>query len=481
MHIQNKDEEISTFYLQDKIDKIREISEWGQKAMKKQEFVYIEEQHFKKSGQTIKFSGMCIGSWLNIEHFMFGMPGPEQVICHTIEKAFGKQVKDKFIMEFRKDFLDEKDFIFMKNCGINLLRVPFNYRLFIDDEYPDRLKEEGFFWFDRILDFCRKYGIYLMPDLHSVPGGQNPDWHSDNYTGVPQFWQYQIFRKQIVSLWGKIAAYYKDEPMILGYDILNEPYLMGVADVLDEFYKAVTEEIRKEDKNHIIFLEGDHFAMDFRRIKNLTDDNTAITFHFYPTVWEPELLTDKYSRSERKLRFEIILKEIIQVRERLQVPVLCGELGYDISPANIGKAMELLEDTIELLMKEEISWTVWTYKDAQALGCCYPRKESSWSKFTDRIHQYWTHYKEMDQAKELVEDICKIPEFARADEWIKYCMQFRVRGILYQFQSEYILLPELKKFEQSKFLQLPMDWRFENCTIYKEYESLLKKMSYCLE
>ena len=68
-----------------------------------------------------------------------------------------------------------------------------------------------------------------------------------------------------------------------------------------------------------------------------------------------------------------------------------------------------------------------------------------------------------------------------ADEWIKYYMQFRVRGILYQFQSEYILLPELKKFEKDKFLQLPMDWRFENCNIYKEYEVLLKKMSYCLE
>ncbi len=449
--------------------------------MKKHEFVYAEEQHFKRKDEVILFSGMCVGSWLNIEHFMFGMPGPEQVICHTIEKAFGKQVKDEFITEFRKDFLDEKDFIFMKKCGINLIRVPFHYRLFIDDEYPGHLKEEGFFWFDRILNFCRKYGIYLMPDLHSVPGGQNPDWHSDNLTGVPQFWQYQIFRKQIANLWGKIAAYYKDEPMILGYDILNEPYLMGAADVLDEFYKAVTEEIRKEDKNHIIFLEGDHFAMDFQKIKDLKDDNTAITFHFYPTVWEPELLTDKYSRNKRKQRFESILQKILQVRARFQVPVLCGEFGYDISPANVGKAMELLEDTIDLLMKEKISWTVWTYKDAQALGCCYPSQESDWAKFTKQIRQHWTHYKEMDQAKELVEDICKIPEFASADEWIKYYMQFRVRGILYQFQSEYILLPELKKFEKDKFLQLPMDWRFENCNIYKEYEVLLKKMSYCLE
>ena len=74
--------------------------------MKKHEFVYAEEQHFKRKDEVILFSGMCVGSWLNIEHFMFGMPGPEQVICHTIEKAFGKQVKDEFITEFRKDFFE---------------------------------------------------------------------------------------------------------------------------------------------------------------------------------------------------------------------------------------------------------------------------------------------------------------------------------------------------------------------------------------
>lgn len=65
-----------------------------------------------------------------------------------------------------------------------------------------------------------------MPDLHTTPGGQNPDWHSDNMTGIPQFWHFRIFQEQIVKLWKAIAARYKEEPFLLGYDLLNEPFLM---------------------------------------------------------------------------------------------------------------------------------------------------------------------------------------------------------------------------------------------------------------
>ena len=36
-------------------------------------------------------------------------------------------------------------------------------------------------------------------DLHSVPGGQNTDWHSDNITGQPLFWQYRCFQDQVVT------------------------------------------------------------------------------------------------------------------------------------------------------------------------------------------------------------------------------------------------------------------------------------------
>ena len=160
-------------------------------------------------------------------------------------------------------------------------------------------------YFDRLLGFCRKYEIYLLPDLHSVPGGQNPDWHSDNQTGTPAFWHYDVFQQQIISLWRDIAARYRDEPYLLGYDLLNEPFLMPAADgKLQQFYERVTAAVREVDENHIIFLEGDSFAMDFSCLKEIRDEQTALTFHFYPTVWEADLCDPGYPRGERQKVFE---------------------------------------------------------------------------------------------------------------------------------------------------------------------------------
>ena len=74
-------------------------------------------------------------------------------------------------------------------------------------------------------------------------------------------------------------------------------------------------------------------------------------------------------------------------------------------------------------------------------GMVYPKDESPWMQFVEKIHQNWTHYKEMGQANELMEKIKAWPEFEKAADELCYFMQFRQRGILYRFQTECILKP----------------------------------------
>ena len=229
----------------------------------KKEFVKVNGMEFTKTGKPILFRGMGIGSWLNMEHFMLGIPTPDNQIRKTVKEVFGKETADGFFDCFIRSFISDSDFAFLKKCGVNILRVPFNYRLFIDDQNPSEYKKEGLLYLDYLMDFCENYQIYLLLDLHTAPGGQNPDWHSDNNTGIPEFWHYKVFRDQIAALWGYIAEHYKEKEYLLGYDVLNEPYLIDAPDVLTEFYLEVTESIRKSDPNHIIFLEGDHFAKQF--------------------------------------------------------------------------------------------------------------------------------------------------------------------------------------------------------------------------
>lgn len=438
-------------------------------------FVTVSGTQFMKNGSPLLFRGVGIGSWLNLEHFMVGIPTPDHQIRNAFTKVYGAEFSERFWDSFTRNFVTEEDFEFLKSCGVNVLRVPFNYHLFLDDQHPDEIREQGFVYFDRLLDLCDTYQIYLLPDLHTTPGGQNPDWHSDNATGIPQFWHYKVFRDQMVSLWAKIAGHCRDREYLLGYDVLNEPYLIDAPDLLTDFYRDVTTAIRAVDQNHILFLEGDHFAMQFDCIHEITDENTALTFHYYPTVWEPELFSDTYSPEKRQAKFREILDQIVSIRETFGRPILCGEAGYDIDKDNVIHSIRLLDETLALFNEKQISWTLWSYKDAQFMGICYPKSDSPWMQFVDRVHQSWTHYKEMDQANELMDVIRRYPEFSSASDDLCYFMQFRQRGILYRFQAECILIPLLEQYTPAHMMELPESFRFENCDYYKEYADLLRR------
>lgn len=437
-------------------------------------FVKVDNMQFVKDGVPLLFRGLGIGTWLNMEHFMLGIPTPDNQIRKTVKQIFGEETAEKFFDTFIRSFITEKDFAFMKECGVNVVRVPFNYRLFIDDQNPYEYKETGLRYFDYLLNLCDKYQIYLLPDMHTTPGGQNPDWHADNNTGIPQFWHYRVFRDQVVKLWGYIAAHCKDREYLLGYDVINEPYLIDAPDVLTDFYKDVTQAIRQEDAHHIIFLEGDFFAMQFDCIHEIVDANTALTFHYYPTVWEPELFEATYDKAARNKKFREILSGIASIREQFGRPVLCGEAGYDIDKENVEHTLELLDETLSMFNEAKISWTLWCYKDAQYMGMVYPKSETPWMQFVSKVHEQWHHYKEMKQADMLMEEIKALPEFEKASDELCYFMQFRQRGILYRFQTECILKPLLQEYSVEEWMKLPNSFLMENCAYYEGYAELLK-------
>lgn len=439
------------------------------------DFVKIKGTEFVFKNKKVMFRGLGIGTWLNLEHFMLGIPTPEKQIKQAFGEVFGKDKSKDFFEDFVFSFCNESDFKFLKETGINVVRVPFNHRLFIDENSIECWKDEGFKYFDYLFELCSKYEIFILPDLHTTPGGQNPDWHSDNQTGYPQFWEFSIFQTQIVELWQKFADRYKNEQYLLGYDILNEPFIMEEKEnKLQNFYDRVTEAIRKVDNNHIIFLEGDFFAMDFSEVKEIKDEQTAITFHFYPTVWEKDLCDIDYPCEKRREIFESRFDTMVDKMKVFGRPLLCGEAGYSIADNNLAHVMDMVEDTLDLFDKKGVSWTLWCYKDANFMGLVYPKKDCLWLQFSKEIYEDWTHYKEMDMGEKYINDISKDFKGEVSDE-LKYHLQFRQRAILFSLQKEQILRPLLEKWGYDKIKDLPKSFLFENCGYYDDYRKLIKK------
>ena len=178
-----------------------------------------------------------------------------------------------------------------------------NYRHFEDDNNPRVLKLEGFRHLDRAIEACAKHQIYTIIDMHTAPGGQNGGWHCDSAVHIagasryecvsecrdqpfrfvtrPGFWLHKDFQDRLVWLWAQVAKRYKDNPWVAGYNPMNEP-----ADPhgtgLVQFYDRVYEAIRSVDENHILFLDGNTYSIDFSAFPDDAKErwkNTAYAIH----------------------------------------------------------------------------------------------------------------------------------------------------------------------------------------------------------
>ena len=158
-------------------------------------------QIVNQKGDTVYLRGFGLGGMLHLENFIDGYPANEEAMRQGLLKVLGEEKYNLFFREFYKNYFTEADAEFIHSLGLNLIRIPVNYRLFEDDLNPGVIKEEGFEYLDRVIELCAKYQIYTIIDLHALPGAQNQHWHSDNPTHQAYFWVHKDFQDRVLNLW----------------------------------------------------------------------------------------------------------------------------------------------------------------------------------------------------------------------------------------------------------------------------------------
>ena len=204
----------------------------------------------------------------------------------------------------------------MKSWGVNLVRAPIHYNLFtlpIEQEpFPGSYTELeiGFKLLDSLLSWCKENEIYLMIDLHAAPGGQGYNADISDYDSTkPSLWESVNNQNKTVELWKRLSQRYKDEEWIAGYDLINEPnWEIPGGVLLRELYEKITDAIRAEGDNHILFIEGNWFANDFTGLTPPWDDNIVYSPHKY------------WSQVDQGY-----LDWMLPLRDTLNVPLFIGE------------------------------------------------------------------------------------------------------------------------------------------------------------
>src|SRR5438132_10434642 len=173
------------------------------------------------NGKPLLLKGINLGNWLLPEGYMFKFKttNSPRLIQTAISELVGEDEARRFWKTYRDNYITRADISFIKQSGFNSVRVPFSYRLFVSDS---RLEGPGYELLDRVVDWCRRDGLYVILDMHAAPGGQTGDNIDDSF-GYPFLFERRESQELTVSLWRKLAARYRDQPAVIGYDLLNEP------------------------------------------------------------------------------------------------------------------------------------------------------------------------------------------------------------------------------------------------------------------
>lgn len=345
--------------------------------------------------EKVYLRGVSFGGWLNMENFITGYIGSESSFRKTLREELGEERYNVFMDSFLDSFIREEDFKFLAELGATVVRVPFNYRHFEDDLEPGQYKSSAFKYLDRAINWAKKYGIYVILDLHAAQGWQNESWHSDNTNSISLLWSNRDYQKRVIDLWTYIADYYKDEEYIAGYDLLNEPDAPDVESI-NRLYRELVENIRKVDKKHIIFLEANNYSKNFRGFEEPFDDNLAYSSHNYCSATHsarrypgPVANFDNSGAGLVYVDRDRIEKDLLErngwVMERGR-PSWIGEFGAlfdgDINnplPCDLER-LKALKDQLDIFNQYEQHWTIWTYKDIGVQGLVVSDPESVYLK-----------------------------------------------------------------------------------------------------
>lgn len=293
--------------------------------------------------------------------------------------------------EARAAYFTEKDVAYIASEGFDHLRIP------IDEEqmfYEDGKKDtEAFALLHNALDWCRKYDLRAVVDLHILRS------HHFNAKSRPLFTDAKA-QESFYECWRKISSeLYTYSNGWVAYELMNEP----VADNPEDWNRLLNrcvEVIRGLEPERTLII-GSNLWQSYDTVKELelpeNDKNIIISFHYYHPFlfthyqagWTPEAeytgavhypgnvvlpedltslspeIANKYEPWTHKVYnkdvFAENFEEVLQVARSRGLKVYCGEYGcINSSPAP--DRIRWWRDINEVFSEKGIARAVWDYK-----------------------------------------------------------------------------------------------------------------------
>ncbi len=247
-----------------------------------------------------KIHGVNLGNWLVLERWMGSDDHPSPFAKaaaadeHDLRHELARDELEARLDAHRDAYVTEDTFAWLAECGCNLVRLPVPFHVFGDQRHEGCID-----YVDRAMDWGTSWGMPVLLDLHTVPGGQNG---FDN-GGISGLCTWHLKSSQVgrtLEVLEALASRYAGHPALWGIEPMNEPaspliYAQNRERygsehpermeastpiphaVLAQFYRLVVERLRPIVGPDVALVLHDQFQLEAW--------NRFMPAERYPNVW----------------------------------------------------------------------------------------------------------------------------------------------------------------------------------------------------
>ena len=297
--------------------------------------------------------------------------------------------------EHMNSFIKEEDIKKISEMNVDHIRLPIDYSVIENEDGTD--KPDGYKHIDNCFDWCRKYGLNMVLDLHKAAG-----YIFDDAENCKGFFEDKKLQDRFKNLWDKLSKRYGAYPENIAFEILNEVVDPDVKDLWNDIAEETIKVIRKNTKDTWILIGGtrNNSVVSVKELKAPYDEKIAFNFHCYePLIFTHQAaywvdgMTDDFKISYPKDLgeyhdvavkvigpfyadltkgydgvmcdkefFKRYFKEAVDIAEKYNVPLYCGEYGV-IDRADPEGTINWYKDINAAFKEYGIARSAWSYKE----------------------------------------------------------------------------------------------------------------------
>jgi aryl-phospho-beta-D-glucosidase BglC (GH1 family) len=292
------------------------------------------------------------------------------------------------------NFITENDLKELSTWGIDHVRLPIDYNL-LEDEVGNYL-DSGIAYVQKVVDWCEKYGLNLVLDLHKTFG-----YSFDPGEQQSGFFFEEKLQERFYKLWEHIAKHFGKYSDRVAFELLNEVTEKSYCDTWNRVSNECIKRVRviAPDTYILVGGYGNNSVEALPSLNPPQDDKIVYNFHCYEPVlfthqgayWIEGMPTDfridypanieDYRKAESTMSLPILtmlektptstlgveffewqFAEAVKVAEERNVPLYCGEYGV-INLADVDSTLEWYKAIHTAFEKHNIARCAWSYKE----------------------------------------------------------------------------------------------------------------------